>query len=301
MFEKLERGRIGAALLAVMLSAACGGGGDDAGAPAGDAGAGGGAPTASPVDAATAGSIGGHVMFTGTPATGEPIDMSDEPQCAAKHTTPPVRGADKAGGGGLDDVFVYVKSGPVTTMQFPTPTEAEVLDQNGCVYMPHVIALQAGQQLTVRNSDPLMHNVNATPTENRPFNRSQPQAGMEFQQTFTAAEVMIPVRCDVHGWMEAYIGVTSHPYHAVTANGGTFTLENLPPGDYEIEAWHERYGTQTQMVTVPPSGRADVMFTFNAEMAGNPVPMGAPLVVDHATGTLRPAQSLTSHAHSGRQ
>ena len=299
MFEKLERGRMGAALLAVMLTAACGGG-DDAGAPAeeGGAEAGAGAPAASPVDAATAGSIGGHVMFTGAPNAGEPIDMADEAQCAAKHTTPAVRGADKVTNGGLDDVFVYVKSGPVTTMQFPTPTEAVLLDQTGCVYTPHVLALQTGQALTVRNSDPLMHNVNATPTNNRPFNRSQPQAGMEFEQTFTAAEVMIPVRCDVHGWMEGYIGVTEHPYHAVTANGGTFTLENLPPGDYVIEAWHERYGTQEQTVTVPASGRADVMFTFSAEMAGNPVPMGAPMVVDHATGTLRPAGA--SHAHSGR-
>ena len=302
MFDQLERGRIGAALLAVMLTVACGGGGDDTGAAEGEGGAApGGAPAASPVDAATAGSVGGHVMFTGTPAAGTPIDMADEPQCAAKHTTPAMQGADKVSGGGLDDVFVYVKSGPVTTMQFPTPTEAVVLDQSGCEYMPHVLALQTGQTLTVRNSDPLMHNINASGgTANRGFNRSQPSAGMTLDATFDAPEVMIPVKCDVHGWMHAFVGVTSHPYHAVTANGGTFTLENLPPGDYVIEAWHERYGTQEQTVTVGPSARADVMFTFTAEMAGNPVPMGTPRVADFATGTLRPAQSNAPHAHSGR-
>jgi hypothetical protein len=163
-----------------------------------------------------------------------------------------------------------------------------------------VVALQTGQTLTIHNSDPLMHNVNATPAVNRGFNISQPQANMTRDVSFNAAEVMIPVRCDVHGWMESYVGVTSHPYHAVSANGGTFSLANLPPGEYEIEAWHERYGTQTQMVTVPASGQAEVMFTFTEQMAGNYAPKAAPLYVDHATGTLR-ATPPAQHTHSGHQ
>jgi plastocyanin len=303
MFEKLERGRIGAALLVAMFAAACGGGGDAGGegAAGGEGGAAGGAAAATnPVDPATAGSIGGHVMFTGTPNAGEPIDMADEPKCATKQPSAPMKGADKVANGGLDDVFVYVKSGPVTTMQFPVPTEHAVLDQEACIYVPHVLGLMAGQTLEVQNSDSLQHNVNATPTTNRGFNRSQPTAGITIEHTFTQPEVMIPVKCDVHGWMEGFIGVTSHPYHAVTANGGTFNLSNLPPGEYVIEAWHSRYGTQEQTVTVPASGSADVMFTFNAEMASNPVPMGKPLYVNHATGTLSPTPSNAQHAHSGR-
>jgi plastocyanin len=306
MFEKLERGRVGAALTFAMLAtAACGGGGDaggEGGAEGGGEAGGGAAAVSNPVDPATAGSIAGHVMFTGTPNAGEPIDMADEPSCAAKQPSAPMKGADHVTNGGLDDVFVYVKSGPVTTMQFPTPTEPVVLDQQACIYHPHVVGLMAGQTLEVRNSDSLQHNVNATPSTNRGFNRSQPQAGMTFDTNFPQPEIMIPVKCDVHGWMEAFIGVTSHPYHAVTANGGTFTLANLPPGDYVVEAWHQRYGTQEQTVTVPASGAADVMFTFNAEMAGNPVPMGQPRVVDHAAGTIRPAtESTAQHAHTGRR
>src|SRR5690606_35610469 len=130
----------------------------------------------------------------------------------------------------------------------------------------------------------------------RPFNRTQPQAGMEFTHVFTVPEVMIPIRCDVHGWMESYVGVTSHPYNAVTSEAGSFSLDNLPPGDYEIEAWHEVYGTLTQTVTVPPSGQAEVSFEFNDRMAGRHVPMAEPLVVDHAAGMLRPANSAHEHA-----
>ena len=293
MLDKLERSRPTAAMLALLAALGCGGGdsgGDGAATGGGAAGGGAAAPAASPVDAATAGSVSGRVTFTGTPAADEPIDMTEEQVCAAKHSTPPARRVAIVGpDGGMANVFVRVTSGPGTTMQHPASTEQEVLDQNGCIYEPHVLALQVGQPMVVRNSDAVLHNVNATPSENRPFNRSQPQAGMEFTHEFTATEVMIPVRCDVHGWMEAYIGVTDHPYHAVTSEDGSFTIGNLPPGDYEIEAWHERYGTSTQTVTVPQSGQAEVAFEFNEQMAGNPVPTTTPLIIDHHSGTIRRA------------
>jgi plastocyanin len=293
MLEKLERGRLCAALLALVVSVGCGGEGGGAGGAAASG------PQESPVDPATAGSVAGTVTFTGTAPAPQPIDMREEPVCADKHATQPTRASVVVGpDGGLANVFVYVKSGPVTDMRFPVSSDRPVLDQDGCIYDPHVVGLQVGQTMVVRNSDAVLHNVNAQPRENRPFNRTQPQAGMEFTHAFTAAEVMIPIRCDVHGWMESYVGVTAHPYNAVTGNAGSFSLDNLPPGDYEVEAWHERYGTLTQNVTVPPSGRAEVTFEFNDRMAGRPVPMGEPLVVDHETGTLRPAGS--GHAHSGQ-
>lgn len=296
MSQKLEKGRVVTALVALVVAMGCGGG--DTGGAAGGPGAG---PAESPVDAATAGSVEGRVTFTGTAPAPQPIDMRSEQVCLDKHADQPVRESVVVGSnGGLANVFVYVKSGPATTLQFPTPTDQPVLDQDGCIYHPHVIGLQTGQGLVVRNSDPVLHNINASPRENRPFNRTQPQAGMEFTHTFTAPEVMIPIRCDVHGWMESYVGVTAHPYNAVTAEAGSFTLEELPPGEYELEAWHERYGTLTQTVTVPESGRAEVTFEFNDQMAGRPVPLGEPLVVDHAAGVLRPAGTGTPHAHVGR-
>lgn len=282
-----------APMAALLLAAGCGGGGD-----AGDAGGEGeeaAAPMEHPVDAATAGAIRGTVTFTGSVPAPEPIDMSDEEVCAEKHTDPPMRHAAVVSGeGGLADVFVYVKSG-LAEMQFPQD-EQEVLDQEGCIYTPHVTALRTGQTLAVRNSDDVLHNVNATPETNRGFNRGQPTSGMEFTHSFPLAEVMIPVRCDVHGWMEAYIGVTDHPYHAVSDADGAFDLDRLPPGEYEIEAWHETYGTATQMVTVPESGEVEVTFEFTEEMAGNPVPMGPALIIDHEAGTLRRATETTEDA-----
>jgi plastocyanin len=211
--------------------------------------------------------------------------MTEEQACASVHSTPPTRetvvtGAD----GALANVFVYVKEGLDPALRFPAG-EGQEIDQEGCRYAPHVLALGAGETLTVRNSDPVLHNVNATPTTNRGFNRSQPQANMTFQTSFPQAEVMIPVRCDVHGWMEAFIGVTNHPYHAVTSTDGAFTLDRLPPGTYTVEAWHERYGTVTQQVEVVSGEPAQVTFVFNESMAGREVPMGPVLLIDHHAGT----------------
>lgn len=274
--------------LALLLAAGCGGG-EGGGGESGGASAGGGQGAAmeNPVDPATAGSVTGTVTFTGTPAAAEPIDMSAEPVCADKHSTPPmIQTAIVGPNGGLANVFVYVKSG-LGDLRFPVPSETVVLDQNGCEYHPHVMGVMAGQQITVRNSDAVLHNIKATPEENRGFNRSQPQAGMEFETTFSTPEIMVPVQCDVHGWMHAYVGVTSNPYHAVTDESGSFSLQGLPPGDYEIEAWHELYGTATQMVTVPASGQVEATFSFNQDMAGRYVPLGAPAYVDHEAGELR--------------
>ena len=264
--------------LAATVATGCGG--DDGGGAegAGEAAA---AVMEHPVDAATAGSITGLVVFTGTPSEGEMIDMSEEPACADVHATPPMHMPAIVGTeGGLANVFIHLSEGLDPSLQFPAE-EAAVLDQVGCEYIPHVVALSTDQQLTVRNSDPVLHNVNTTPTENRGFNRSQPQAGMEFQTSFPTAEVMIPVRCDVHGWMESYIGVTAHPYHAVTGEDGSFALERLPPGTYTLEAWHELYGTVTQSVVVPESGEAAVMFEFDESMAGRHVPLGPTLIISH--------------------
>ena len=266
------------------LVAGCGGG--EAGSEAGGGPAAATTVVEHPVDAATAGGISGTVTFAGDVPAPVAIDMADEPSCLERNGGSAVRETVVVGPGGeLANVFVYVKEGLDPSLAFPAG-DPVVLDQVGCTYRPHVIGISAGQQLKVRNSDDVLHNINATPTENRGFNRSQPQAGMEFETTFPTPEVMIPVRCDVHGWMDAYVGVTSHPYHAVSAADGTFAMDRLPPGDYVLEAWHEEYGTATQSVTVEQGGVVSVTFEFDETMAGRPVPMGPVLVVDHATGTM---------------
>jgi plastocyanin len=124
------------------------------------------------------------------------------------------------------------------------------------------LAVQAGQEITVLNSDGVLHNINARPKNNEGFNIGQPVKGMETKKSFANAEVMIPIKCDVHPWMGGYIGVQTHPYSAVSDETGSFSLKDLPPGTYEIEAWHEVYGTTTQSVTIGPKENKTITFTF---------------------------------------
>lgn len=283
------RRSVEAIAMAVLFAAltACGGGGeaDTGGEVATEEEAG---PAVSPDSAAT---VTGVVNFTGTAPAGEPIDMSEEPTCAEKHTETPLTQGVVTGDGTLANVFVYVKDG-LGSRTFPTSSSPVEIDQDGCMYHPHVLAIQTGQPLIIKNADGILHNINTQPTVNQGFNVSQP-VSMETTKSFTSPEVMIPVKCDVHGWMEAFIGVQSHPYMAVTSADGTFRLENLPPGTYTIEAWHERYGTQTQTVTVGPQETGQVTFEYSADMAGRPVPMAEPIDLhDHG--------SEQRVAHAGR-
>ena len=258
MSDRFELRGVVAPTLMLLVMAGCGGG--DGGGNGG--GAEGGMAMESPVDAATAGNIAGSVVFEGTAPSMDVIDMSGESVCAAKHSsTPMVQEVVVNSNGTLANVFVYVKEG-LESLQFPTPG-AVLLDQNGCVYLPHVLGVMTGQDITIRNSDGLLHNINATPSEQRGFNSSQP-VNMESTRSFGTVEVMIRLRCDVHGWMNAYVGVLDHPYHSVSNSSGAFNLSTLPPGDYVIEAWHEHYGTQTQTVTVTTGETAEVTFTFTA-------------------------------------
>jgi hypothetical protein len=142
------------------------------------------------------------------------------------------------------------------------------IDQMSCRYHPHVFGIRVGQPLEIVNSDPTLHNIHALPKGNQEFNTGQPIQGMVTKHTFTAKEVMVPFKCDVHGWMNAYVGVLDHPYFATTDKDGKFELKSLPPGTYTIEAWHEKLGTATQSVTLGPKDSKEVNFTFK-------VPAGA--------------------------
>lgn len=268
------RGRSLMVLAVVALAPlACGGdgGGDDQAPASTSEGA------AAAVAVADPATIRGQIQFEGTPAPNEPIDMAEEPQCAAKHTGQPTKHTVVVNDNGtLRNVFIYIKEG-LPEQDYPVSGEKPVLDQEGCIYQPHVMGVQAGQEITIRNSDPLLHNVKAVPDKNRGFNISQPQV-MESTRSFPTQEVMIPVECNVHGWMQAYIGVVDHPYFAVSGEDGSFEIANLPAGSYVLEAWHEKYGTQTLNVTVGPNETAEGNFTYNASMAQTAVvPLGAPI------------------------
>ncbi len=209
--------------------------------------------------------ITGQVKFTGTKPANPKIDMSEEPKCAEKHKTAPTGEAVVGQPSALGNVFVYVKSGLPADYKATTPPTPVVIDQDGCQYKPHVFGLQVGQTLEIRNSDPVLHNIKAKASKNRPFNISQPTAGMKTPRTFPAAEVMVALECNVHGWMTAFVGVLPHPFVAVTGNDGTFQIRGLPAGTYTLEAWHEKYGVQTATVTVTGTDSKITQFTFAAK------------------------------------
>ena len=251
------------ALMLIIMSAGCGGG--EEGAPVtGGKGDGGAQEAASPVDPATAATITGTVNFTGTAPEPEPILMDAEPVCMDKHGNGVFSEAVVVNSNNtLKNVFVYVKEGLPADMEFPTPQEAVLLDQEGCVYVPHVFGMMVGQDLVIKNSDGILHNINPMPSVNRPYNVGQP-VEMETTKTFDKAEMYIPIECDVHDWMSAYVNVLEHPYYSTTGDDGTFSLPNLPPGTYTIIAWHETYGEQTMEVTVGDKETKDVSFEFAA-------------------------------------
>ncbi len=166
-------------------------------------------------------------------------------------------------GNGLQNVFIYVKEG-LPPRLYPVPTTPVVLDQQQCRYVPRVLGIQVGQQLTIRNSDALLHNVRSESAVNETFDVGTPIQGMEVQRTFATREVMVPFKCNVHAWMNAYVGVLEHPYFAVSDEAGRFSIGQLPPGSYTLEIWHERFGTQTQRVTVAAQATVDLTFSYEA-------------------------------------
>ncbi|HEV8380125.1 MAG TPA: carboxypeptidase regulatory-like domain-containing protein [Gemmatimonadales bacterium] len=221
---------------------------------------------------AAGGTITGKVKFTGTAPRNPRIDMTEEAVCQAKYTTPPTEENVVAGAANsLANVFVYVKAGVPAGQTFPAPTATVVLDQNGCRYHPHVFGMMVGQPFEILNSDATSHNIKAIAKQNRGFNISQPNAGMKRvlttssdPRTFTAPEVMVNLECNVHGWMHAYVGVRPDPFFAVTGPDGSFSIKGLPPGTYTIEAWHEKFGTQTATVTIAGTESKTANFTFAA-------------------------------------
>jgi plastocyanin len=218
------------------------------------------------VDQATAGTVSGRIAFKGRKPAPKKIEMDQDAACAKFY---------KGGGrtdealvvnkdGTLANVFVYVKAG-LEGKRFEAPSKPVTLDQNGCWFQPRVLGIRTGQTLSVTNSDPVTHNVHPMAQVNREWNQSQGGGDPPLNRRFTEPEVMVPVKCNIHRWMRAWIGVVDHPYFAVTGSDGSFEIPNLPPGEYTVAAWQESLGAQEQSVKVDPSGHASVEFTFKGE------------------------------------
>lgn len=220
---------------------------------------------AAPVDPATVGSITGKITFSGAKPAPKPLSMDATPACAKMHSGPVMSEDAVIGAAGeLKNVYVYVKSG-LAKKDYPTPTTPVVLDQNGCMYVPHVVGVMVNQPVEIRNSDDTNHNIHPMPRINREWNESQPPKGEVKIKTFPKEEVPpILFKCNIHPWMRAWVGVSSHPFFAVTGADGSFSIKDLPAGEYTLEAWHERFGVQEIKVKVEAKQAATAEITFKS-------------------------------------
>jgi plastocyanin len=191
--------------------------------------------------------------------------MAADPNCARKHSTAVANEMLVLGSGNtVANVLVRVKSGLPAGKTYPAPATPAVIDQNGCQYHPHVLGMMVGQELEIKNSDGLLHNVHALPKINAEFNRAMPATMTDFKHKFDKPEDIFRVKCDVHPWMGSWVSVMSHPFFAVTGTDGKFTIPNLPAGTYEIEAWHEKLPGKTVSVTVTGDEKKTVDFSLAA-------------------------------------
>ena len=255
---------LGLGLLVLGYSAACGGGEPaDTTQPA---------DTAQPAPATAAGpvqelgnsSVAGTISFSGEAPALPALSMDAEPECAAMHDGPvPAEMLLLGDGNTMGNIIVWVSSGLPDGANWAVPTTPVVIDQVGCLYVPHAMGIMVGQAYNILNSDGMLHNIHTLPEVNTTFNRAMPATLTEVTTTFNMPEAVFQIKCDVHPWMSAYIGVFSHPFFSTTSADGTFTISGLDPGTYEISAWHERLGTQTASITVGDSETASQDFTFS--------------------------------------
>ena len=217
----------------------------------------------SPSVVSAAASVSGTITFAGKAPALKPLAMDADPACAKKHQKPvPAEMLVLGGGNTMGNIMVYVSKGLPGGKTWPAPKTPVVLDQNGCLYVPHVMGIMVGQPYRILNSDGVLHNVHTLPKVNKAFNQAMPATRKEATTQFDQAEAIFQIKCDVHPWMSAYVGVFTHPFFSVTSADGKFTISNLDPGTYEITAWHERLGTQTASVTVAANDKKTQDFKF---------------------------------------
>jgi Carboxypeptidase regulatory-like domain len=207
------------------------------------------------------GSVSGTVQLSGPQPAAARINMAADPSCVKAHSGPVTTEEVVSGANGaLKNVVVSISDG-LGSRSFDPPKQPVVFAQKGCTYSPHILGMRTKQPLELVNNDPTSHNIHPSPQNNREWNIFQPASSSPIEETFARQEI-VPVKCNVHPWMKGYIAVFNHPFFAITGEDGTFDLKDVPPGDYVIQAWHEKYGALTQKVTLGPGQTKTLDFVF---------------------------------------
>jgi plastocyanin len=227
------------------------------------------APSYFTVDAATAGTLRGKIVFKGRKPLPTPLRIDEDPACVQLNQGRLLEESLLINtAGAMPNVFVYVKAGLAGKQFAPPPADQIVtIDQRNCRFAPHVIGLRVGQLLRITNSDPVTHNIHPQPQMNREWNQSQEPGAPALERKFVRPEIMMRVKCNVHSWMRAYVSALEHPYFAVTGSDGAFEIPNLPPGEYTVEAWQEKLGKQELAVTLAASETKPANFVFTGASA----------------------------------
>jgi plastocyanin len=214
--------------------------------------------------AAPGGSISGKVTLSGAPPRTKPLDLTREPQCVLMHASNPLYPENVVIGPGnsLRNVVVYISAGMSEDPGVPAAPAA--FDQQGCHYATHILAVRVGQEIKISNSDPFAHNIHPLARVNREWNKMQPPGTPPFSYAYDHEE-FIPIKCNIHPWMQGYFVILKTSHFAVTGQDGRFILPNLPPGHYTVTAWHEEFGTQTKDITVTGEAPVSLDFTFSVK------------------------------------
>jgi len=215
--------------------------------------------------AADSASISGKITFDGKPPKQKKIPTDADPKCSEMHADSPLLSEEVVvnADGMLKNVFVYIKSGLPAGKTYDPPKDPVVLTQEKCHYVPHVFGMIAKQPLEIVNADDTLHNIHAMPSKSKEFNVGQPNKDMKTMRTFAEPEIMVHFKCDVHPWMSAYVGVMTNPFFSVSGDDGAFSLKGLPAGEYEVAAWHEKYGEQVQKIKVGDGEAKTIDFKFS--------------------------------------
>jgi hypothetical protein len=223
-----------------------------------------GAPLLGVAGPPTSGAISGKVTLSGVPPKSKPLDLSKEPDCVKMHASNPLFAETVVTGSGnsLRNVVVYISSG--ATDYSPAPPAPAIFDQQGCHYATHVLAFRVGQEVKISNSDPISHNIHPLAKVNREWNKIQPPGTPPFSYAYDHEE-FIPIKCNIHPWMQGYFVVLKTSHFAVTGDDGRFYLPDLPPGHYTVTAWHESFGTINKDITVTGAESLSLDFNFTAK------------------------------------